>query len=99
MRTPWTPAKPSSVAWIAVNTSGNKDQANSRVFMTDALNSVIAQMNDDEQASLANSYAYSPYGESQTIGPDATGNPIQYTSRENDGTGLMFYRARYYDPV
>ena len=27
------------------------------------------------------------------------GNPIQYTTRENDGTGLYYYRARYYDPI
>jgi RHS repeat-associated protein len=33
------------------------------------------------------------------VGPDSTSDPIQYTSRENDGTGLYFYRARYYDPV
>lgn len=23
---------------------------------------------------------------------------FQYTSRENDGTGLYYYRARYYSP-
>ena len=67
--------------------------------MTDALNSVIAQLADDNNASVQNSCGYSPYGESQTVGPDATNNSIQYTSRENDGTGLMFYRARYHDPV
>jgi RHS repeat-associated protein len=33
------------------------------------------------------------------VGPDASGNPLQYTSRENDGTGLNYYRARYYDAV
>jgi RHS repeat-associated protein len=33
------------------------------------------------------------------VGPDVTNNPNQYTSRENDGTGLYFYRARYYDAV
>jgi RHS repeat-associated protein len=37
------------------------------------------------------------------VGPDAgsgnSGNPIQYTSRENDATGLNYYRARYYDAV
>jgi len=43
-------------------------------------------------------YAYSAYGEAQTLGPDE-GNPLQYTGRENDGTGLYYYRARYYDPV
>ena len=43
-------------------------------------------------------YAYSPYGETVALGPDE-GNPLQYTGRENDGTGLYYYRARYYDPV
>ena len=27
-----------------------------------------------------------------------TTNPLQYTGRENDNTGLDYYRARYYDP-
>lgn len=43
-------------------------------------------------------YAYSAYGEVATLGPDG-GNALQYTGRENDGTGLYYYRARYYDPV
>ena len=90
-----------TIARIALNSSGQKDAANSRIFMTDALSSVIAQLSDDNAApgSLQNSYGYSPYGESTTVGPDVTKNPVQYTSRENDGTGMMFYRARYYDPV
>ena len=90
-----------TIARIAINSSGQKDAANSRIFMTDALSSVIAQLSDDNAApgSVQNSYGYSPYGESTTVGPDVTKNPVQYTSRENDGTGMMFYRARYYDPV
>jgi RHS repeat-associated protein len=28
----------------------------------------------------------------------ASTNPAQYTGRENDGTGLHYYRARYYHP-
>jgi RHS repeat-associated protein len=67
--------------------------------MTGALNSVIAQLADDDRASLQNSCAYSPYGQNSVVGPDSTSNPIQYTSRKNDGTGLYFYRARYYNPV
>jgi RHS repeat-associated protein len=88
-----------TIARIAITTAGTKDAAQSRIYMTDALNSVIAQLADDDRATLQNSYAYSPYGQSSTVGPDSTSNPIQYTSRENDGTGLYFYRARYYDPV
>jgi RHS repeat-associated protein len=60
---------------------------------------VIAQLADDDNANIQNSYGYSPYGQSQTVGPDSANNPNQYTSRENDNTGLYYYRARYYDPV
>lgn len=67
-----------------------------RTLLTDALMSVIAQANDDQ--SVSNFYAYSPYGQAITLGPDG-GNSLQYTGRENDGTGLYYYRARYYDPV
>lgn len=70
--------------------SGNK------TLLTDALMSVIAQANDSQ--GVDNFYAYSPYGEVQTLGPDG-GNSLQYTGRENDQTGLYYYRARYYDPV
>jgi RHS repeat-associated protein len=88
-----------TIARIAVNGDGNKDAANSRLYLTDALNSVIAQLADDDNANIQNSYGYSPYGQSQTVGPDSANNPNQYTSRENDNTGLYYYRARYYDPV
>jgi RHS repeat-associated protein len=67
-----------------------------RAFLTDALNSVLAQARDD--LSIQNYYAYSPYGEVSVLGPDE-GNSIQYTGRENDQTGLYFHRARYYDPL
>jgi len=88
-----------TIARVALNASGQKDGANSRVYLTDALNSVLSQLADDGSAATQNSYGYSPFGEAVTVGPDATGNPVQYTSRENDQTGLLFYRARYYDPV
>jgi RHS repeat-associated protein len=67
-----------------------------RTLLSDALMSIIAQTNDDQ--SVANFYAYSAYGEVATLGPDGD-NPLQYTGRENDGTGLYYYRSRYYDPV
>lgn len=43
-------------------------------------------------------YAYSAYGETAVLGPDG-GNALRYTGREDDGNGLFYYRARYYDPV
>jgi RHS repeat-associated protein len=41
-------------------------------------------------------YTYDPYG--NTTADAAVSNPFQYTGRENDGTGLYYYRARYYSP-
>lgn len=70
--------------------------AGARFYLTDALGSVIAQTAADR--SILSTYAYSPYGETSAQGADG-GNPIQYTARENDETGLYYYRARYYDPV
>ncbi len=43
-------------------------------------------------------YGYDPYGASQTTGTAST-NTFQFTGRENDGTGLLNYRARYYNPA
>ena len=42
-------------------------------------------------------YQYDPYGATTKVGTST--NTQQYTGRENDGTGLFYYRARYYHPV
>ena len=70
--------------------------ADVRTYFTDALGNVLALAKDDQ--SIATTYGYSPYGETTTSG-EASANDSQYTARENDGTGLYYYRARYYDPV
>jgi RHS repeat-associated protein len=66
-----------------------------RSLIADALGSVLAQA--DGTGAVQTQYSYSPYGETQTTGVN-DGNPVQYTGRENDQTGLYYYRARYYDP-
>lgn len=66
-----------------------------RSQLTDALGSIIAQTREDR--SIQNHYAYSAWGETLAAGTDE-GNASQYTARENDQTGLYYYRARYYDP-
>jgi RHS repeat-associated protein len=76
---------------IARYTNGSQ-----RVYLTDALSSVIAQTREDQ--SVQNFYLYSPYGQAVSSTGDE-GNDIEYTARENDNTGLYYYRARYYDPV
>ncbi len=77
-----------------------------KTYLTDALGSVLATAGQDQTPELF--YAYSPYGETQTLGadPDSPQNSAQYTARENDGLiggtnggSLYIYRARYYDPV
>lgn len=88
-----------TVARLAVNPDGSVDAAQSRRFLTDMLNSVLAELKEDSGATVASSYAYSPYGNTVALGADAALNAIRYTSREADPGGLYFYRARYYDPT
>ena len=64
--------------------------------LTDQLGSVIKQIN--ASGTTQSSAAYSPHGETIITGDDQN-NSSEYTARENDDTGLYFYRARYYDPI
>src|SRR5207247_3615322 len=50
----------------------------------------------DGSGNTFQSYGYTAFGELTNSPTDP--NPFQYTGRENDGTGLMYYRARYYAP-
>ena len=72
---------------------------NREYFLTDALGSTVALT--DSTGAVQQTYAYEPYGEVQATG--TSDNPYQYTGRENDdqslGTGLYYYRARYYSPT
>ncbi len=74
----------------------NKLENNTRYYYhADALGSVVAL--SDTSGSLAETYAYSPFGK-----PDNTstlGNPYLFTGRRIDAeSGLYYYRARHYDP-
>ena len=71
------------------------DSAGARSFLKDALGSTVA-LTDDSGAVRTN-YTYEPYGKT-TQGGDSSTNRYQFTGRENDGTGLFYYRARYYHP-
>lgn len=64
-------------------------------LLRDALGSVIALADDDGH--ITRRYHYSAYGETSAHGAPSD-NPLQFTGRENDGTGLYHYRARYYAP-
>ena len=71
-------------------------QYNVSTLLTDALGSTIGLVGSAQ--SIATSYTYQPFG-ATAIGGAANGNSFQFTGRENDGTGLYFYRARYYSPT
>ncbi len=73
-----------------------KSDGTIRYYHADALGSVIALT--DEIGTVRTQYNYSPFGEAEIIG-EPSDNPFQYTGRENDNTGLYYYRFRYYSPI
>ncbi len=75
---------------------GTTDGSGTRHSTTDALGSIL-QVTDNSGAIQAD-YRYGPFGQTQRTGPDGA-NVFQFTGRENDGTGLYYYRFRYYSPT
>ena len=72
------------------------DSSGSQTFLTDALGSTIGLA--DGSGAVQTKYSYGPFGLTTTSGQTSS-NSFQYTGRENDGTGLYCYRARYYNPT
>ena len=70
--------------------------ASTRAVLTDALGSTVALV--DGAGAVQTQYTYEPFGATTASGA-ASANPAQFTGRENDGTGVYFYRARYYSPT
>ena len=50
-----------------------------------------------EGGTLQTQYSYQPFGVTSITG--SSGNSFQFTGRENDGTGLIYFRARHYHPI
>src|SRR5579864_1800360 len=65
-------------------------------FLSDALGSTTALA--DPTGTLQTQYTFDPFGNTTQSGNSST-NGFAYTGRENDGTGLYYYRARYYSPI
>ncbi|AFT88738.1 RHS repeat-associated core domain-containing protein [Paraburkholderia phenoliruptrix] len=72
------------------------DSSQDRYVLRDANNNVIALTDAQQQSQTV--YSYEPYGATMQTGL-ADPNTQQYTGRENDGTGLYYYRSRYYNPA
>jgi RHS repeat-associated protein len=64
-------------------------------LLSDALGSIIAAT--DVSGTVQTEYSYEPFGKTTVTGMSDS-NSFQYTGRDNDGTGLYYYRARYYHP-
>jgi RHS repeat-associated protein len=64
-------------------------------YLTDALGSTLALA--DAAGTVPSEYTYEPFGATTQLGT-GNANPARFTGREEDGTGLYYYRARYYDP-
>jgi len=77
------------------NVLARQTNAGNQTMLTDALGSVILAT-DATQATVS-SYSYDAYGNTTQVGTND--NSQQYTGRENDATGLYYYRARYYSPA
>jgi RHS repeat-associated protein len=71
------------------------DGVGSRALLSDALGSTVAL--GDNTGTLQTQYTYEPFGYATQTGLAST-NSYKYTGREDDGTGLYYYRARYYHP-
>jgi RHS repeat-associated protein len=72
------------------------DSAGTRNFLGDALGSTLALT--DSTGTVQTQYSYEPFGKTTATG-SASSSTFQYTGRENDGTGMYYYLARYYNPT
>ncbi len=63
-------------------------------YLADALSSTLALT--DGAGGIGTTYTYDPFGRTVASGL-ASRNTFQFTRRENDGTELYYYRARYYN--
>jgi RHS repeat-associated protein len=71
------------------------DSSGTLSYLSDMVGSTLALA--DSSGALDTAYTYDPFGNVTVNGADT--NPYQFTGRENDGTGLYYYRARYYSPT
>jgi RHS repeat-associated protein len=71
------------------------DEVGVRALLPDALGSTVALGNST--GTLQTQYTYEPFGYATITGAVSTSS-YKYTGREDNSTGLYYYRARYYSP-
>ena len=72
------------------------DSSGTSSFLSDGVGSTVALTGSS--GTVQTQYTYEPFGKTSSSG-SSSGNKFQFTGRENDGTGLYYYRARYYSPA
>jgi RHS repeat-associated protein len=65
-------------------------------YIANALGSSVALTN--AASATATTYTFEPFGRTEPTG-SLSANGFRFTGREDDATGLYYYRARYYDPT
>jgi RHS repeat-associated protein len=70
------------------------DSSGTTTPITDAQRSVLELI--DSNGIIQTQYSFDPFGATTATGATSS-NPFQYTGREDDGNGIYYYRARYYD--
>ena len=84
------------ITTVAGTCTGPCGAASREFYHTNRLGTVIAMA--DESGALTAQYIYTPFGVETPVNGSA--NPFRYTGQRADAeTGLMYYRARYYDPA
>jgi len=78
---------------LAIDEPFIRKGASDEFYHADALGSTLALSNAAGASTV--SYSYEAFGKTTITGTSS--NLFQYTGRENDGTGLSYYRERYYD--
>jgi RHS repeat-associated protein len=81
--------------WQRIDVASKAQNNTNRVYLADALGSIVALT--DSSKAIQTEYDYQPFGATTTTG-QSNRNSYKFTAREDDGTGLMYYRARYYHP-
>ncbi|MET3109358.1 RHS repeat-associated protein [Oxalobacteraceae bacterium GrIS 1.18] len=66
------------------------------MYQHDQVNSVVAESN--VSGGTQASFTYTSFGQTQAIS-GTQASRLKFTGREDDGNGLYYYRARYYDPM
>jgi RHS repeat-associated protein len=71
------------------------DATGTSAFLVDAIGSTRAL--SDGAGAIQTQYMFEPFGMTTASGTTSS-NAMQFTGREDDGTGLYYFRARYYSP-